>query len=480
VYYAAVSEIDLTSLECESGKVSSLQPKFSNFMLARGKVGRSLYAASGILLFLVKHNLDRVIAHSLGYDWSILDYWIFDRPGLLDLNRHRAELYAILIILALPFIWIGVVLTIRRLRDAGLPTLLVLLFFVPLVNAIFFLVLSLVPSKLEGGRTLSSQASWRDWFARLIPRSEFGSAAFGILITSLLAILFALLSIYVIGQYGWGIFIGIPFFLGLNSVLIYGYHEPRPFLKCFLVSFLSVALVAIIIFLIAVEGAICIMMAAPLAGTLAILGGLIGYFLQCRRPAAATPISAALVLFLPTFISFEPLIFREPPRYEVRTAVIINADRQSVWRNVVTFPELPPPHELVFKTGVAFPIRAEIDGRGLGSTRHCVFSTGEFVEPITVWDEPNLLRFRVETQPRAMDELSLYRNIHPPHVSDYLVSRQGQFLLTTMPDGRTLLEGTTVYEIHFWPGSYWRVWSDFIIHRIHYRVLDHIKKLSEQ
>jgi hypothetical protein len=134
----------------------------------------------------------------------------------------------------------------------------------------------------------------------------------------------------------------------------------------------------------------------------------------------------------------------------------------------------------MFKTGLAYPIRAEISGEGVGAVRHCVFSTGEFVEPITVWDEPRLLRFDVTAQPRAMEELSLYNDLRPPHLENYLISQQGQFELKTLPDGTTLLEGTTWYQNRFWPAPYWHVWSDYIIHRIHERVLLHIKSLAEK
>jgi hypothetical protein len=41
--------------------------------------------------------------------------------------------------------------------------------------------------------------------------------------------------------------------------------------------------------------------------------------------------------------------------------------------------------------------------------------------------------------------------------------------------GRTRLEGSTWYEIEMAPEAYWQLWSDFLIHRIHNRVLDHIK-----
>jgi hypothetical protein len=112
--------------------------------------------------------------------------------------------------------------------------------------------------------------------------------------------------------------------------------------------------------------------------------------------------------------------------------------------------------------------------------RRCVFSTGAFVEPIRVWDEPRLLKFAVTSNPPPMSEWSPYGNIHPPHLNGFLVSSGGQFKLVTLPGGRTRLEGTTWYRHNLWPAAYWRLWSDFIIHRIHLRVLNHVKRLSER
>lgn len=456
-----------------------MRKTFSEFCRCRGRTSRSFYATSGALLFLIKHNLDRIVASSLGYSWTILDYWVFVEGGVPRLSTQRAKLYALLVLIALPFIWVGIVLTVRRLRDAALPTWWLIFFFTPFLNLIFFALLSIVPSRDRPKEVGPSSAARRRWYSRIIPRSEFGSAAFGVAMTSLLALVFAALSIYWLEEYGWGLFVGIPFFLGLNSVLIYGYHEPRPLRNCLGVTFLSVGLVAGVIFLLAVEGLLCIIMAAPLAILLAFLGGVFGYFLQLRNSRAASPILPAVFL-LPGVIALEPFVSRQPAQYEVRTSVGIKAERPLVWKNVVSFSALPPPRELIFKTGIAFPMRAEIHGQGVGAIRHCIFSTGEFVEPITIWDEPRVLKFDVVSQPRAMDELSIYSNLRPRHVTDYLVSRQGQFLLKETANGETLLEGTTTYEIRFWPGPYWRLWSDFIIHRIHSRVLNHIKELSEK
>jgi hypothetical protein len=147
---------------------------------------------------------------------------------------------------------------------------------------------------------------------------------------------------------------------------------------------------------------------------------------------------------------------------------------------VVAFSEIPPPREWLFRAGIAYPIRAEIVGIGVGAERHCVFSTGAFVEPIEVWDEPHRLKFSVTANPPPMEEWTPYPHIDPPHLHGFLVSNGGQFLLTPLPNGRTRLEGTTWYRHGLWPSEYWRVWSDAIIHQIHMRVLTHIREEAEK
>jgi hypothetical protein len=169
-----------------------------------------------------------------------------------------------------------------------------------------------------------------------------------------------------------------------------------------------------------------------------------------------------------------------PPVLAVTTAVEINAPAEAVWRNVVTFPPLAPPEEMLFRTGIAYPTSAVIRGRGIGAVRYCRFSTGDFVEPITKWDEGRLLAFDVVAQPMAMRELS-FAEITPPHLEqNYMRSRNGQFRLVPLAGGRTRLEGTTWYQNYFWPQPYWRMWSDYIVHHIHMRVLRHVKAEAER
>ena len=46
--------------------------------------------------------------------------------------------------------------------------------------------------------------------------------------------------------------------------------------------------------------------------------------------------------------------------------------------------------------------------------------------------------------------------------------------------GHTRLVGRTWYKLEFAPHAYWTIWTDWIIHRIHGRVLEHIKTLAER
>lgn len=442
-----------------------------------GRIDRARYLVTGLILFALKHNLDRLLATLFGYPWGPFNYLVFYSPnyGIVGLRPEDARFYAVLVLVAWPFIWIGTVQTLRRLRDAGLPLWLVVVFFIPLINLIFFAILTAIPSSQStpGSSRLSAR------IGRLIPESEFGSAVFGVAVTTLLTGIEIVFTTNGLGEYGWGLFVGIPFFLGLSSTMIYSFHRPRPLGRCLLVAVLSTAFVGTALFAVAVEGVICLAMALPLGLGLALFGAFIGWVLQHRPAFATLQVVSVVFLFIPGLVLIEHAVGETPTLYEVKTSVVIKSDPKTVWTHVVTFSELPPPTEAMFKTGLAYPIRAEMHGRGVGAVRHCMFSTGPFVEPITTWDEPRLLQFDVTEQPRPMEELSLYNDLRPPHLDNYFIARKGQFELKALPDGTTLLEGTTWYQNRFWPAPYWHLWSDYIIGGIHNRVLQHIKSLAE-
>jgi hypothetical protein len=243
-----------------------------------------------------------------------------------------------------------------------------------------------------------------------------------------------------------------------------------------------VATLGAVLLIVAIEGLICIVMAAPFAVGLALLGGVAGYAIQQGywRAKQAPAMLSIVLLFSPSFMGAEHLAHRQPQTFVVKSAIEVNAAPETVWKEVVSFGQISPPTEMIFRAGIAYPIRAEMIGSGAAAVRHCVFSTGQFVEPIEVWDEPRLLRFGVTENPPPMREITPYANLEPAHLHGYFVSHQGQFLLTELQGGRTRLEGTTWYTHAIWPETYWHWWSDYIIHRIHMRVLEHIRAEAER
>ena len=285
------------------------------------------------------------------------------------------------------------------------------------------------------------------------------------------------LLIYVISDYGIALFFLSPLFVGFVAAVLYGRGRLITRKQAVGVGLLSLAILCIGLLAFAIEGLICMAMAAPLVIPATCVSSLIAYaVLNRKRPYN----SSRIILLFAACIPATAFIERSgrPPLRAVVTSIEINASPQTVWGQVIEFPELKEPEEFIFKTGIAYPVNAKIEGAGVGAVRHCNFTTGSFVEPITVWNKPELLKFDVAEQPAPLKELSFW-DINAPHLHDYFVSKEDQFKLVELPNGHTLLEGTTWYYHDIKPAFYWRIWSDYIIHKIHRRVLEHIKTNAE-
>jgi hypothetical protein len=293
-------------------------------------------------------------------------------------------------------------------------------------------------------------------------------------VTATLAWGMTYLSVEYFSDYGLAMFCFIPFFIGAFSSLLNAVGTKRTWQESRNMGLSALGIYALGLLVFAIEGIICLVMAAPFGLALTFLGMGLGHEIQ-KRHLNSTPILIGLSLLAPSLMSFENRFPITPSVFTVTTSVEINAAPDKIWDKLVAFSEITEPRDWLFKTGIAYPIRAEIKGdTGVGSIRYCHFSTGSFVEPITVWDRPNLLKFSVLEQPAPMIEMSPYE-LDPKHLHGYFVSQQGQFRLISLPNGGTRLEGTTWYYHRIRPEIYWRLWSDYILHKIHERVLNHIK-----
>ena len=104
---------------------------FSELWRSTGTISRSAYALVGVVGFAFKHNLDRIVATFIFHrPWGAFNYWIpvRDVVRITQVRDGEAAFLATMVALALPFIWIGIALTMKRLRSAGLSASLVTLF----------------------------------------------------------------------------------------------------------------------------------------------------------------------------------------------------------------------------------------------------------------------------------------------------------------------------------------------------------------
>jgi Polyketide cyclase / dehydrase and lipid transport len=283
-------------------------------------------------------------------------------------------------------------------------------------------------------------------------------------------------------QFGAGLVLGVPWVQGFCIGVILDASGHRTFAQDAAVLGLALAVDCAGIVVLGIDGIVCMLMATPLWLGVALLGLVTG------RSVARVSVLETAARLLPLVLLALPavaLLERQgmpPPRLRaVTTSAVVDAPPARVWRNVVSFRELPPQTELLFRLGIAYPVRARIDGEGAGAVRHCDFDTGAFVEPITAWEPPRRLAFDVASSPQPMREWNpLHPDIHPTHLDGSFRSERGEFRLELLPDGRTRLLGTTWYRQTLWPESYWAAWSDMLLHSIHQRVLRHIAALSER
>ena len=437
-------------------------------------VSRKQYLIAGVSLMALKYALDAGVVY-LATE-RVLDPLRFFSPLVTTRNDllegAPAWVGGAMVVVALVFLWIGTSMTLRRAVDAGKSPWLVFLFLIPGVNFLVMLALSILPT------TSPDRVKWYAEMPQPTNVARAKSALLGTAIGLGIGVAMVVPVAFEGSGYGTVLFFVTPFVMGAASAYIHNKNHARTTGETVLVGLATMGLASVALLLFALEGVVCLAMAFPLAAVAGIIGALIGRAIAIRGIGPTSHV-AMMIVSLPFLAAAETSVSHAPLR-EVETTIEIDAPPEAVWPNVVGFAELPPPGRVVFELGVAYPMRARIEGSGVGAVRHCEFSTGAFVEPITRWEPPSRLSFDVVDQPRPMHEWSPYQSIHPPHLDGYLRSRRGEFRLIPLDGGaRTRLEGSTWYTLEVFPAAYWTLWSDALIHTIHRRVLEHIRALSE-
>jgi hypothetical protein len=431
-------------------------------------VDRKSYLLSGLVLALAKYGIEAaLVAIVTGRLWTPVAFLTPVASMRADaLGDDTTELAIVIALLSLPFLFVGLSMSVRRSANAGRSPFFGLGFVFPFLNYVTMVALSVLPERPRA-----------EPLARTDPRSVAHAATLGIASAVGFGLFCSFVALSeVFGPLGSGLFFLTPVIMGVIAGHRLNRDADRGARKTFVLTLTAGVSTAAALLLFALEGAICITMVLPIALPMVAIGGEVGRAIARAGRSHARPL--ALFVALPLFASSGALSPSDETHH-VRTAVVVDAPPDVVFEHVVSFPPIDSPRPWYFRTGIAVPLRASIEGRGVGAVRHCEFTTGAFVEPITAWEPGRRLAFDVTSSPAPMEEWSPYR-LSPKHLATTMRSRRGEFLLTPLPNGRTRLEGHTEYELGLAPDVYFAPLANWLVHRIHLRVLEHVAAQAER
>lgn len=365
--------------------------------------------------------------------------------------------------------WLLLAMAFRRARQAGGGSELAFLAIMPVVQIPIILWLCIAPPAKAAPAEPPPGIDPQRWSARR-------STALGLVAGSAITLVAAAFSTLVLGVYGYALFLGTPFIIGVVTAYLANRGQRRQLSETF--GIVSTALVfgsfALIGF--AVEGAICLILATPLIFAMAFVGTLLGRAIAQARSQGSAMLRC--VALLPVLLLMETTA---PPQAEFESveSIDVAAGPDAVWDSIIHMGPIPDAPAAPFRWGLAYPVAGEITGAGVGAVRRGLFSTGEAFERVTEWEPSRKLTFIVLSDPPMMHELSPYEHIAAAHVRGYFRTEDARFSITPLGNGQTRLTLATHHHLDIEPALYWIPIAQWAVHENKRRVLAHFASQAE-
>jgi hypothetical protein len=274
--------------------------------------------------------------------------------------------------------------------------------------------------------------------------------------------------------------VGVPLAVGFLTVALAPQGGERMRTSAALASASCIACLAFVLAA-GMEGFICVILIAPVFLLFAAVGGLLGGGMRRMVRSRRTYASAvATVLLLP--YAAAPLEGRLPlpdTRRTVDTRVVIRADAQTVWRNVVRPTGIRPEENqarLAHRIGFPRPVTATLSREGPGGSRYAIFERGVMLrETVTEWVPGRRMAFRVDPAnipARALDE-------HVTVGGPFFDVIDGSYEIVPLDEDRVELRLVTTHRLstHFNP--YAGFWTDLLMRQIQENLLHVVRTRSE-
>jgi hypothetical protein len=449
----------------------------------QGQIGRLPYALWSIGIFLSQPVMAlaafRTYAYGLPdpHGWSPPAWMFYVTPprALVETLILAGRAWDVSLVLSLGYLlivaWALAALAFRRAANAGVSEWIAAAAIAPVVQIPVILALCLAPPQPAEQHSAGTDAQEP-------PDTGWSAVAQGLIAGVGLTLTAVAVGALVFGTYGYGMFMISPFVIGAITAWLGNRRRDIGAARTLTLLAGATGLGGLALVGVALEGIVCIVLAAPLGFVMAWIGGVLGRAIAVytqRTPRQMLP----AVAMLPLVFAVEA-IMAPTTHFDTTETIVVHARPERVWNAIVHMDPLDEPPGLPFRLGIAYPLRGEIIGEGVGALRRGEFSTGTAIERITEWVPERKLAFVVESDIPGMREISPYPHVHAPHVAGYFLTDGTSFELSPLPDGGTRIIERTSHQLKLDPVFYWLPMTRFVVHANNARVLAHIKRQSER
>lgn len=279
------------------------------------------------------------------------------------------------------------------------------------------------------------------------------------------------------GEYGTTLFFSIPATIGflIGYSRIYNSDEKRDrtlkkAIKSFCITLLIIAGLSGLLIEIGVEGAICILMAYPFLIIPVFSAFLIGNYVGKTDRKNKMNSLAIVVLFLLNPISYIFDSYTKPIEDVVITEYIIKKSPAEVWDSLTSEIIFKKKLGLLFAKGVSHP-KQLIFNNTIKPNFICYTNNDTITLDILKMNSIKNIKFKLREQTIPMKEISPYNSINAKHLHNYFNVNYGEILLKPISKNKTKLIAITSYNYKIAPKWYWKLWSNYIINKMHLHVL---------
>ena len=279
-----------------------------------------------------------------------------------------------------------------------------------------------------------------------------------------------------------GFVIVLPFSMGYITIAIQARKSHVGILARIFAPWVAVLMAFAVCALALWEGAICIVMLAPIALLCASLGGLAaGSVVNPKHPKTAL-LSVVLVGALPfASTSIERQVTPFPDIRSVESSIEVRSDKARIWRNIERVPaisaqELPSAWNRTI--GFPRPLEATLDREGIGGVRHATFAGGVlFIETIDVWEPLRRLGFSIRADTKNIPHTTL--DEHVTVGGPYFDVLHGEYILDPVSPDVVRLRLVSRHRVSTDFDWYARLWTDAVMRDVQRSILYVIKNRCE-